>query len=92
MPTDTDENLAAIRAQLPGIPVGLLKRFVFNEAEPVFTVQSILEEIQTCNSVCNPGYTAMERTMAMPYLGQTAPFKKPLLIYFFSLVAVRITS
>lgn len=61
-------NLQAIRAKLPGAPVGLLKRFVFNEAEPVMTVQSILNEIQTCNSVCNPGYTAMEGKMIRSFI------------------------
>lgn len=62
------EDLQAIRDKLPGAPVGLLKRFAFNEAEPVFTVQSILNEIQTCNSVCNPGYTAMEGKMIRSFI------------------------
>lgn len=54
--TFDEPNVEAIQELLPGVAVGLLNRLVFDDSNPIASVQSALELTQNYNTVCNPKY------------------------------------
>lgn len=49
-------NLVSMSQNFPGIPVGWLNRLELDEANPVYSTYEVMENIQSYNCVCNPGY------------------------------------
>jgi glycerophosphoryl diester phosphodiesterase len=50
-------NLVYTRNYLPGAPVGWLNWLELDETNPVYATYEALENIQSYNCVCNPGYS-----------------------------------
>jgi len=50
-------NLVNTSNNLPGIPVGWLNWLNLDENNPVYSTYEVLENIQSYNCVCNPGYS-----------------------------------
>jgi glycerophosphoryl diester phosphodiesterase len=67
------QNLVNTRNNLPGIPVSWLNWLALDDANPVYSTYEVLENSQSYNCVCSPGYSGWGSTVIkeLAYRGVT---------------------
>lgn len=66
-------HLQNMSKNMPGVPVGWLNWLKLDESNPVYSTYEVLENIQSYNCVCNPGYNGWGKAVIreLAYRGVT---------------------